>query len=470
MSFLFDAILIFAFTRSAAGLMVSFWCLNSFGALTILPPEWIGGVNILVGTVAALLFATRVLFSTSLSRVMLTALDFKRLGFLTTYTGIGLVSAIILPRLMSHVWVFGNPGGDQMSLVAPNTGNINQTVYLLASFFTSLAFALFMQRREGVAALRVALLAGAAILVLSGIVDIIVGSMGATDALDVFRTANYTFMLDNNVMGVRRTIGFMTEASSFGSACIFWAALLLFTRHMFPKRQLVWGVTPLALLCVLLAVLSTSSAAYLALMVTLVLFGCDCLINLFSKRFNVRIYTLKELYVLFLAFIVFIIILLGFPDILQFFIDMIDELVFKKGESSSFEERTAWTNAAFAAFFDSFGIGVGIGSVRTSNLFVNILASTGVIGSFLFISFLYSFYSANVRNAPPEYGSLLRGAKMTTIPIFAQAALVGTMPDYGAPTAALFGIVIGIAAQKPSQAFRTESLHRPYQEEPKALS
>lgn len=457
MSFLFDALLFFAFRRSAADLMMAFWIMNAFGALTILPPAWSGGVNLLVGTIAAILFAAKIASNTNASRLLLTVLDFRQLGFLSAYTSVALMSAIILPRIMSQVDVYPVSGGDNYGLTAvrPSAGNVTQTLYTLVSFCTALAFAVFIQGREALAGLRLAFVAGAAVLIISGFVDIAASNIGASDALDIFRTASYAFLLDNEVLNVRRTTGFMPEASSFGTACVFWCALLLFTRHIFPRRQIAFVVMPLAVLCALLALLSTSSAAYAALAVSFILFLGDCFINLFSRRSYIRQHTRQELSGVLMVIVLFTILLLAFPSIYEFITDMADEIIFNKEKTSSFEERTAWTDAGLAAFFNSFGIGVGVGSIRTSNLFVNILASTGVIGSFFFAGFLHRFYSAHAQNASPQNLALLRGVKLATIPSFVQAALVGTMPDYGVPLGALFGIAIEVAAQKRPRAVQT---------------
>jgi len=173
-------------------------------------------------------------------------------------------------------------------------------------------------------------------------------------------------------------------------------------------------------------------------------------------------HTHKELYGLLVTIFLLITLALAFPSIYEVASDMVDEVIFKKAQSSSFEERTAWTDAGLAAFFKSFGIGVGVGSVRTSNLFVNILASTGVIGFLFFVGFLYRFYSASAPVVSTQDLALLRGAKLATIPSFVQAALVGTMPDYGTAIGALFGIVIGVVAQKRRRAFSARSSPPPF--------
>src|SRR6185437_14187170 len=45
------------------------------------------------------------------------------------------------------------------------------------------------------------------------------------------------------------------------------------------------------------------------------------------------------------------------------FLKMIDTLIFQKQNTSSYIERSSWTSAALDGFFQSSGLGLGVGSV-----------------------------------------------------------------------------------------------------------
>jgi hypothetical protein len=128
----------------------------------------------------------------------------------------------------------------------------------------------------------------------------------------------------------------------------------------------------------------------------------------------------------------------------DFIVRIVDSAVFKKTESDSYIERSAWSRQAWEAFLASGGIGVGVGSVRTSNFFINILASTGVFGFALFALFLLRVGIAAVHGGQSQPRELVRGAKLALIVIFTGLFFVGTVPDYGLLTASLFGVIVGV--------------------------
>ena len=139
---------------------------------------------------------------------------------------------------------------------------------------------------------------------------------------------------------------------------------------------------------------------------------------------------------------------------------ILDQMVLQKTQSASYIERSSWTRVALEAWEATGGLGVGAGSVRTSNLFANILASTGFLGFGLFIIFLIKIFIS----APPtnnrRLSELVKGSKLALIPSLAGAALAGTTPDYGSTNAALFGVIAGATALNYSRT-RMASVRKP---------
>jgi hypothetical protein len=72
------------------------------------------------------------------------------------------------------------------------------------------------------------------------------------------------------------------------------------------------------------------------------------------------------------------------PHALDYIYDKIDVIIFKKSESESYAGRTEWTRVAWEAFFATDGLGVGLGSARTSNWFVALLSNTGIYPALIF--------------------------------------------------------------------------------------
>ena len=110
-----------------------------------------------------------------------------------------------------------------------------------------------------------------------------------------------------------------------------------------------------------------------------------------------------------------------------------------------------WTKVGMDAFFATNGLGVGLGSARTSNWYVAILSNTGIIGGTLLALFIVRLF---LRRGPPEPGAaeFVAGLKFSLLPGFVMAALAGTTPDIGVGMGATFGLITSLASapQLPS--------------------
>jgi hypothetical protein len=65
----------------------------------------------------------------------------------------------------------------------------------------------------------------------------------------------------------------------------------------------------------------------------------------------------------------------------------IDTLILNKSSSTSAVERSSWNAAALQNFFDSFGFGVGLGTIRTSSFPIALLANVGIPGTAFYALF-----------------------------------------------------------------------------------
>jgi hypothetical protein len=64
--------------------------------------------------------------------------------------------------------------------------------------------------------------------------------------------------------------------------------------------------------------------------------------------------------------------------------NLLDTLVLNKMSTDSGIERSSWNKQALQNLFDTFGFGVGNGSVGVSSFPVGVLASLGVFGALIF--------------------------------------------------------------------------------------
>ena len=63
-------------------------------------------------------------------------------------------------------------------------------------------------------------------------------------------------------------------------------------------------------------------------------------------------------------------------------------IILSKPTSLSALERGSWNASGISNFFDSYGLGVGLGTVRTSSFAVALLSNVGVPGTMFFLLFL----------------------------------------------------------------------------------
>lgn len=447
---LFVGVLLIGLALPAGTLLAISWAMLAFGAMTILPTEWTGGVSLLVGNAAALCVVIKACLqrdgAAGLARA---AVDMRRLGVLALFTAFAVVGAIWLPRLFAgDLMVFSMQTAFKgRTLLEPTSANLTQSFYLLLSFATAAAYAALARSPRFVDDIGRAFIAGAGCFVVTGVLDIAASGVGATKALDVFRTAGYAYLVEVEMAGVRRTVGLMPEASTFGFYAVFWAGLLLFTRRIYARRARNFVVFPLIAACAALAILSTSSTAYAGLVVLGAMHVLDTVRRLFDRRTGDRVGVARELAVQFAVAVLALVVVMALDGTREMLLRLVDEVVVQKSRSDSYEERAAWTSQAIEALGATHGLGVGVGSLRTSNYVVNVLATTGWIGLGLFAAFLALVALARpARDGDPRVGELGRGAKLILVPNFAMATLSATTPDYGVAVAALFGIIVEVTS------------------------
>jgi hypothetical protein len=424
-----------------------------FSSMALLPPDLVGGSSFTPGSFAAFFFVVKALSSAQIRNESVhCAFNFKQLGFLTLFLFVAVVGAFVLPRMFEgsvHVYTMRTA---HFEFVAPSTSNYTQAAYLILSTLVATSVCTLAQKDGFLDIFLRVILAGAYTVIGTGLLDMVANMAGLSWVLDYFRTANYVFMTDNMIEGTRRIIGLTPEASAYGAIAAGYCAIMLYVRPAFPphlmrKATLAgWG-------CGTMAILSTSSTAYGMMALVLGLYAL-CSIDRITPEGTMINKTLGKKILPLLAALVLVGLIMVFDqDILLRFTKLVDTLIFKKASSSSYEDRSRMTAVGLQAFFDSYGFGVGAGTARTSNFFVNVMASTGVLGSLLFLLFLgVTFTRRALREKPYNY-VMLRGSQLALIPIFAGMALSGTTPDFGPVVGVLFGVIAGLAQGKPKDAW-----------------
>jgi len=313
-------------------------------------------------------------------------------GFwLAAFTAYAVLSAVFLPRLFAgQIEVFSivrdvdGRGGTFTQFLGPSAGNITQSLYLIGDLAVFAAVCAHACGR-GLAIVVKAVLAAAAANIGFALADLVTYHMGMPDALEFMRNANYGMLVEAEISGFKRLVGSFSEASAFGGITLVYFAFCfeLWLRGVHARASGI--LTGLSLAAVLAA---TSSSAYVALgvyaAVILLRGGAGLLAGITTKR--AAILTVA----LFIGTVLVVMALALVPPVWTSLSDFVDRTLFNKLHTQSGIERSLWNAHAMDAFFESGGIGVGVGSVRASSFIVAVLANTGVIGLGLLMPMLAS--------------------------------------------------------------------------------
>ncbi|WP_089170187.1 hypothetical protein [Azotobacter chroococcum] len=434
-----------------------------FGAFAVVPPELTGGLTLTPTPMVALLIIMRSLCSWGgLMFFASAARSRKRLLLLFLFWLVAIVTTMFMPRFFAgevtiipvrlEVFTFGEP-------LQPTTQNFSQLIYLTISVFAVFAFARLLrdpvQRQHALSAMCL----GATLAIFTGLLDYLSQYVTLDSVLEPFRTATYALMTEVEIFGGKRVVGLMPEASAYGGLCISFLCSIYFLRHAMSNRWLRERAAPLLIFLLMLFIwLSTSSAAYVALFV----FGLVAVMewgwrkNTGSTDTFMRRGLGFEFWTAFAALVGLSLILLFNPSLLDPIAEKVDEMILNKTQTSSYEERSMWTAIGWQALADTWGLGVGIGSTRTSNFAAAIFSNTGVIGGLLYFAFVLQILLRKLPSAIDGVdNAMLNGVRYAYIPPFVVGLLAGTTADFGTHNAFLYGIALAVVAsvskkQKPN--------------------
>jgi hypothetical protein len=420
-------LLLYVFTTAAA-----------FGTLQMVPGDMVE-VNLLPQSVCAVFLVGKILLSQSqMARVVDAAIDPAKLGVLFLFLAYGLLSAYAMPRLFAHSIAVIPISASAVSPAAlvPTSANITQSAYLALSIGMALAFTLVGARPNFQRHYLQAILLGGIVVIVTGLMDLLLPA----DLLAPFRNATYALLVNAEAFGGKRVVGLMPEASAYGPLCVSTAASLAILRPLFPKflRGLVVPVAIAGL--VAMALLSTSSVAFVGLGVFGVVYALNWLRRFLAPApLSFEGFRWEALAAI-AALLIFLFMLALAPSLLDPVFERVDVVVFEKTASISYAQRMMWNQVGMDAFFATNGIGAGLGSARSSSWFVAILSNTGIIGATILGWFILRLF---LQRGPsePRAAEFVAALKFSLLPVFAMAGLTGLSPDFGVMTGASFGLI-----------------------------
>jgi hypothetical protein len=410
----------------------------------------IGGANIppahiLLGFLAAGTFTRRVETAQAIR-----AMSFPEPGFwLMSLVIYGVITGFLMPRLLAGSMPIVPLGisleyattGSTVPL-GPVSSNLTQAIYLVGDVTCFVMIVAIASTEAGFAVITGAVLAYVAGNVLFALLDIFTYSTGTQWLMEPIRNATYTLHIDEEVSGMKRIVGSFTEASAFAGQTLV-ALGFVGTLWVCGRRSVLTGT--LALASLVLVVLSTSSIGLAGTPPLLVILYVTALTRRgidFRRPFASAAVLCAPLLV------VAVIVALQLDDEAWKPIrDYVDVLIFNKVGSASAVERGSWNTFALQNFFDSYGLGVGLGTVRASSFPIALLSNVGLPGTIFYVLFAASAFLRR-RGTPGTYYSDVRlAARSSCIGLIIAASFVGAAVDQGL----LFYLLAGLACAEPER-------------------
>jgi hypothetical protein len=344
----------------------------------------------------------------------------------------GAAGAMILPRIFAGML-------DVTPLrPIPGQGLYTQVPLMFSNQNVTVAFYMFSTLIAGVCATRAMAQATAwltiartaavvgAVHATLGISGVVLASTPLAAFFAFFRNGFYA-QLDHSFDGVARMTGIFPEAAVYSAYGVVWMVFLI---ELWLRGIETRYTGPAALLLSLALLGSTSSTAYLGIAAYGVLLGLRLLLGADTTTGNRR-------------FVVAALGLVGFAVMLAVvaFLPRLGDELLKLGrlmtvdklESASGAQRAFWAAQGYAAFFQSWGLGIGPGSFRSSSLLTAILGSTGVLGTLAFLLHLGRVFMPGRRStwvivADPR-ASVGAAASWTAVVMLIPASFSAPSPD-----------------------------------------
>lgn len=292
-------------------------------------------------------------------------------AWLVTYCVYAAASSVILPRIFAErVHVIPMQRAFSLVPLEPTSQNITQAVYVLGTAATAVAASSLIAAGRLAQKFVNAMLLLTWLQVATGLADLAASAMHVEGLFAWARNGAYA-QLDQDVGTFHRISGLTPEPSAYAgiSSVLFVFAAELWLRGVASRRS---GAAALAML--FLMVLSTSSTAYL----TIAGYGLVIALRTVLVVGSVppsRVLVLCGCAAVLASGCIFVALVR--PHLAADVTDMIASMTVRKGLTTSGVERSMWAGQGLSLMAQTRGLGVGLGSFRSSSLFTAALGSMG---------------------------------------------------------------------------------------------
>jgi hypothetical protein len=382
-------------------------------------------------------------------RAAFRGLAFPRAGFwlfLTVIYGIG--SAFFMPRLfagLSYVFAARAESNTGYTLIplGPSTGNITQTIYFTADFVCFLALYAYAGTKDGKTVMASVAIICAVLNLVFALIDLMTYWTNTTELLGFIRNSTYRMLNDTEVAGFKRIVGSFSEAAVFASNTL---GLLAFTGRLW-----LCGIYPrltftLTVLSIFALIFATSTTGYFGIFMFLAIVYVDSFIRTLMGPVTIQMISFVTIFPVVMLILV---VAVALNDQLWLYIqDLMNTMIFNKFSTDSGVERSAWNRQALLTFYDTSGLGAGIGSLRASSFIVAVLASVGVVGAVTYGAFIFCVFFGGRkqrREADAFENAVQQAAKSTCLALLLCASVAGAFVDLGLT----FFVYAGLACAEP---------------------
>jgi hypothetical protein len=339
----------------------------------------LGNVGIMPAQLFLIFFALRA-FNLVGGKGIADSFSIDKPGFWLLCTAVwGVVGSVLLPRLM-HGTTLVYPvdrsvsGAALLQPLGPVSGNLSQAIYCIGDVIVYACMYAFLRFRGAYRALASGIFLLTILDVLAGVVDFVTHAAGM-DVMSVLKTAQYADLSGEELGGLVRITGTFAETSAFSS---FTLPLFAFSLNLWlvGYRRKLAGALAIATGGLLL--MSTSGTAYvgLAAYLSIMVFSRPGRVSRSAVARKQRLWILAAC----AGVLGTLYVILFMPSVAKALTDFVDATVMNKADSSSGIERMSWNTQGMTNFLDTYGIGVGLGSIRASSFLVVLPANLGVMG------------------------------------------------------------------------------------------
>ena len=360
----------------------------------------------------------------------------------------GVTTAYFIPRLMAGATDIVPLGasafddtGDTVPL-GPVSSNFTQSVYMTANLFCFVATLHAASSDKGFRLVALGLLGLAGFNAALAVVDVATYWTGTQALLDPIRNARYTLHHEEQIAGLKRIVGGMPEASAFAR---FTLGLMAFSAMLWMSGLWTRASGLLALASFALVLLSTSTTGMVGLIPVAGVLYAAAAGKAFLGRPTGQSVTLVAVLPAVAAAIG--LVLLASEELRTAILDYLDLLVFSKASSNSGLERAAFNAIALQNFRDSYGFGVGLGTVRTSSLPIALLSHVGIPGTLFYLGFLAAVAWPRRQRMEPLRSGVRAGALIGCFALICGDLIAAPNIEQGL----IFYVLAGLAAARPAR-------------------